>query len=313
MLGRVPATLSPSSMDRLNAIIAFVRVVEAGSFAAAARRLSLSVSNVSRHVAGLENHLGVRLLNRTTRRLSLTATGRAFFDRSVQLLADLEEAESEAATAVEPRGTLRLTCATAFGVRHVAPAIAAYRARHPRVHFDVELSDRIVDLVEEGFDLAIRMGEVRGGALVARRLGESSMVCCAAPAYLERHGTPRAPADLAHHQCLTYAYSQSADTWRFRDEHGHEHAVKVQGPAHANHGEMLCALSVAGLGVHLEPDVVVAPDVRAGRLVVLLPGYGAPSVPIHAVYASRQHLSAKVRSFIDFVAARFAADPSWRL
>jgi DNA-binding transcriptional LysR family regulator len=300
-------------MDRLHAITAFVRVVETGSFAAAARRMNLSVSNVSRHVAELENHLGARLLNRTTRRVSLTEPGRAFFERTVQLLADLEEAEAEASAGLEPRGVLRVTCATAFGVRHLAPAIAAYGERHPRVRFDVELSDRLVDLVEEGFDLAVRMGEVRSQALIARRLGESSLVCCAAPAYLARHGVPRVPADLARHACLTYAYSQPADTWRFTDAKGRVHAVKVSGPAHANHGEMLCALSVAGLGVHLEPDVVVAPDVRAGRLVPLLPRYAAPAVPIHAVYASRRHLSAKVRSFVDFIAARFAADPAWRL
>jgi DNA-binding transcriptional LysR family regulator len=300
-------------MDRLAAITAFVRVVEAGSFAGAARRLGLAVSNVSRHVAELENHLGSRLLNRTTRRLSLTEGGRAFFDRAVQLLSDLDEAEAEAGAAVEPQGSLRLTCATAFGVRHMASAIAAYRERHPRVHFDVELSDRVVDLVEEGFDLGIRIGEVRSQALIARRLGESSMVCCAAPAYLARHKPPRVPADLARHACLTYAYSQPSDTWRFTDPSGEVHVVKVSGPAHANNGEMLCALSVAGLGVHLEPDIVVAPDVHAGRLVRLLPDYAPPTVPIHAVYPSRRHLSAKVRSFVDFIAARFAADPAWRL
>jgi DNA-binding transcriptional LysR family regulator len=300
-------------MDRLRALTAFVRVVECGGFAPAARRMDLSVSNVSRHVADLENHLGTRLLNRTTRRVSLTEAGRTFFERAVQLLADLDEAEAEASAGVEPRGSLRLTCGTAFGARHLAPAIAAFARRHPRVRFDVELSDRTVDLVEEGFDLAIRMGEVRSQALIARRLGESSLVCCAAPDYLAQHGVPRVPADLTRHACLTYAYAASADTWRFTDAQREVHVVKVSGPVHANHAEMLCALSAAGMGVHLEPDVVVAPEVRAGRLVVLLREYAAPAVPIHAVYPSRRHLSAKVRSFVDFIAARFAADPAWRL
>jgi len=299
-------------MDRLHAITAFVRVVEAGSFAGASRRMELSVSVVSRHVADLENHLGARLLNRTTRRMSLTESGRAFFERAVQLLADLEEAEAEAGAGLEPRGTLRLTVGTAFGVRYLAPALAAFRARHPRVRFDVELSDRLIDLVEEGFDLAVRIGPVRSQALIARRIGETSVVCCAAPAYLAHHAAPRVPADLARHACLTYAYAQS-DTWQFTDAAGAVHAVKVSGPVHSNNGGMLTALSIAGMGVQLEPDIVVADEVRAGRLVPLLPGYVAASLPIHALYPSRRHLSAKVRTFVDFLVARFEAEPPWRL
>lgn len=301
-------------MDHFHALTAFVRVVEAGSFARAAERLDRSVSAVSRHVAELEAHLGARLLNRTTRRLSLTEAGRAFHERAVQLLADLEEAEAAVgAGALEPRGTLRITCASAFGVRHLAPALADYAARHPRVRFDLDLSDRVVDLVEEGFDLAIRIGAVRSQALIARRLGVTTLVCCAAPAYLARHGTPRTPAELAQHRCLTYAYAPERNVWRFRDAQGNRHDVTVSGPAHANNGAMLTALGVAGLGIHMEPDFVVAPDVRAGRLVRILGDYTPESGTINAVYPSRRHLSAKVRSFIDFVAARFAADAAWRL
>jgi len=300
-------------MDRLQGITAFVRVVETGSFARAADRLGVSVSAVSRHVADLESHLGVRLLNRTTRRLSLTESGRAFHERSVQLLADLEEAEEAAgAGARVPRGTLRMTCGTTFGTHYVADAVAAYAALHPQVRFDVDLSDRMIDLVEEGFDLALRIGTVASPALIVRRIGTTSLVCCASPAYLARHGTPRVPADLAHHRCLTYAYAPERDVWRFRGPDG-EHAVTVSGPARANNGEMLTALAVAGMGVHLEPDIVVAAHVRSGTLVRLLSEYKPASMPIQAVYPSRRHLSAKVRSFIDFIAARFAEAPGWEL
>jgi DNA-binding transcriptional LysR family regulator len=279
----------------------------------AADRLGISVSAVSRHVADLESRLGVRLLNRTTRRLSLTESGGAFHERAVQLLADLEEAEEAVgAGARVARGTLRITCPTTFGIHHVAGAVAAYAARHPQVRFDLDLSDRVVDLVEEGFDLAIRIGTVGSPALIVRRIGTSSLVCCASPGYVARHGEPHVPEDLAGHRCLLYAYAPERDVWRFRGPDG-EHAVAVSGAARANNGEMLTAMSVAGMGVHLEPDIVVAPHVRNGTLVRLLPGFEPPSIPIHAVYLSRRHLSAKVRSFIDFIAGRFAEAPAWKL
>ena len=291
----------------------FVRVVETGSFARAADRLELSVSAVSRQLADLESHLGTRLLNRTTRRLSLTETGRVFHERCVQLLADLGEAEQQAsAHAVEPRGTLRMTCSVTFAVRHVAPAIAEFCAKHPRVSFDLDLSDRYVDLVDEGIDLAIRIGEARGQSLIARRIGISMLVCCASPAYLRLRGTPASPADLPRHSCLTYAYGMR-DLWRFTDVAGEVEEVRVSGSAHASNAEMLVALASAGLGICLEPDFVVAPYIRAGRLVPILANWQAPSVDVLAVYPSRRHLSAKVRGFVDFLSERFARRPEWRL
>jgi DNA-binding transcriptional LysR family regulator len=294
------------------AFTVFAKVVEQGSFARAADRLGLSTSAVSRHVAELEAHLAARLLNRTTRRLSLTESGRAFHERCVQLLADLEEAE-EAVTAatVVPRGTLRLTCSIAFGARHLAPALAEFHARHPQLRFDVELSERAVDIVDEGIDLAIRIGSLGSQSLIARKIGVSALVCCASPAYLARRGTPRVPADLAQHACLSYEYSPERSTWRFHDGEGREHEVRIAGPVHANNGQMLCALAVAGVGISLEPDFIVAPDVRAGRLVTLLSGFTPAPIDIHAAYPSRRHLSAKVRAFVDFLAARFAVDPEW--
>jgi DNA-binding transcriptional LysR family regulator len=301
-------------MDRFQALTVFAKVVEQGSFARAADRLQMSTSAVSRHVGELESHLATRLLNRTTRRLSLTETGQAFYERCVQLLADLDEAEQAVtAAAVVPSGTLRLTCAITFGVRHLAPAIAAFAAAHPQLRFDVELSDRAVDIVDEGLDLALRIGAIGSQALIGRRIGTMDLLTCAAPAYLARHGTPAVPADLARHACLTYEYAPYGNVWRFVDAGGGEHSVKIAGPAHSNNGEMLVALAVAGVGITREPDFIVAPEIRAGRLVPVLAGYTVPASPIYAVYPSRRHLSAKVRAFVDFLGERFAGTPEWRV
>ena len=301
-------------MDRFQSLTAFAKVVETGSFARAADRLGISVSAVSRQVSELEAHLGVRLLNRTTRRLSMTESGQAFHERCVQLLADLQEAEEAvSASAVVPRGTLRLTASISFGVRYLASAIADFQQQHPQMRFDVELSDRAVDIVDEGMDLAVRIGTIGSQALIGRRIGVAQMVCCAAPSYLARRAAPRTPADLASHPCLTYEYSSVGNVWRFTDAEQRVHEVRVTGHAHANNGAMLAALAVAGMGVNLEPDFIVADDVRAGRLVPLLPGYAPPAIPINAAYPSRRHLSAKVRAFIDFLAHRFESNPEWRL
>ncbi len=302
------------SVDRFQALGAYAKVVELGSFARAAERLDVSTSAVSRQVAELEAHLEVRLLNRTTRRLSLTEAGQAFYERCVQLLADVEEAEASVrASAVVPRGTLRLTCGVTFGIRYLAPAIAEFSTAHPQVNFDLDLSDRSVDLVEEGFDLAVRIGGIGAQALVSRRIGSTQTMCCAAPAYLERHGSPRTPDELARHECLTYTYVAAPEDWRFDAADGTRHTVRVRARHRANNGRMLAALAAAGLGVVYEPDFILVPEVRAGRLVRLLPGYEPPHSPVSVVYPSRRHLSAKVRAFVDFLAARFAREQEWRL
>lgn len=300
-------------MDRFQAITAFTRVVEAGSFGGAAARLDVSVSSISRLVAELETHLGTRLLNRTTRRLSLTEAGRTFHEHSVQLLADLEDAESSAsAEAVVPRGTLRITCGTTFGNVYLVSVVAAFMVKYPQVRFDVELSDRMVDLVDEGFDAAVRIGPVGGQNLVGRRVGSTGLVCCAAPAYLARHGEPRTPEDLTRHACLLYQYASQRDVWTFGDAAGKQHRVRVSGPVFANSGSFLAAMAAEGLGITYEPDIAVGPDVRAGRLVPILRGYPPPSAPIHVVYPSRRHLSAKVRAFAQFAGERFAT-AEWAL
>src|SRR6059058_2361381 len=299
-------------MDRVAAMQVFALVVETGSFAKAAERLALSTSAASRHIAELETHLQTRLLNRTTRRVSLTESGRAFYERSVQLLADLAEAEQEASSAaVVPRGTIRLTTSVNFGVRHVAPAIAEFLARHPEVRFDVSLADRVVDLVEEGFDLAIRIGGPGADNLVARKLGETRLVPCASPQYLAKHGAPKTPEDLAGHDCFTYEYVSPRHVWRFRDRAGTEHAVRVAGSLHSNNGDLLAEVAAQGAGIVFEPAFIVGPEVRAGRLVPLLQEYVPSPVPIYALYPSRKHLSAKVRRFVEFLVERFAAAQDW--
>ena len=299
-------------MDRFQAMRVFSQVVESGSFSGAAAKLGLSTTAASRHVAELETHLQTRLLNRTTRRVSLTESGRAFHERCVQLLADLEEAEQEAAQAARvPRGTIRLTTSVNFGVRHLAPAIAEFMARHGEVRFDVSLADRIVDLVEEGFDLAIRIGAAGSGNVVARKLGETRLVPCASPAYLARHGAPQSPQALARHNCFTYEYISPRNVWRFRDPGGKEIDVRVSGSLHSNNGDVLAEAAARGAGIAFEPAFIVGEDVRAGRLVPLLQDFTAVPLPIYAVYPSRKHLSAKVRLFVDFLVERFAAAQDW--
>src|SRR5688500_2672097 len=299
-------------MDRFHAIRVFAQVVEAGSFSVAAEKLGLSPTATSRHVADRETKLHTRMLNRTTRRVSLTESGRAFYERSVQLLADLEEAEQEALrAAVVPRGTIRLTASVNFGVRHLAPAIAEFLAQHAEVRFDVSLSDRVVDLVEEGFDLGVRIGTAGAGNLVARKLGDTRLVPCASPQYLSAHPHPRTPEDLAAHNCFTYEYVTPRNVWRFRDGAGQERAVRVAGTLHSNNGDLLAEAAARGAGIVFEPAFIVGPDVRAGRLVPLLQEFTPPPVPIYAVYPSRKHLSAKVRRFVEFLISRYAQAQDW--
>lgn len=298
-------------MDLLRAIKAFSQVVESKSFVGAAERLDHSTTAVSKYVADLERHLQTRLLQRTTRRLALTETGRAFQERCVQILAELEEAEREAAQeAIVPRGTIRLTTSVNFGMHQVTPAIAAFLARHAEVKFDVSLADRIVDIVEEGFDIAIRIGGTGAHNLVARKLGEMQLVPCASPGYLAARGAPAVPGDLVQHNCLTYEYALR-DAWTFQDAAGRAHAVRVTGSLNSNNGDLLAAAAAQGVGITLAPDFIVGPELKKGRLVKVLEGFAAPSSPIYAVYPSRRYLPAKVRAFVDFLAERFTGMKGW--
>jgi DNA-binding transcriptional LysR family regulator len=298
-------------MDRLAAMQAFVRVVESGNFVRAAERLRLSTSSTSRLIADLEAHLGTRLLQRTTRRLSLTESGQGYYERCVQLLADLNDAESQAGrSAALAAGSLRLTCSYNMAVFRLPPLLAGFAELHPQIHFDLTVADRRIDLVDEGFDLAIRVGAVGGDQLVARRLGGTRLVLCGAPSYLKAHGTPRRIEDLAGHRLLEYAYSSTPGIWVLRDGEGQEHRLLAQGPIRANSGEALLAAAAQGMGLVLEPDFMVASALAAGVVVPVLPQVATAVSDIWAVYPTRRHLSAKVRLFVDYLVERFDAAPA---
>jgi DNA-binding transcriptional LysR family regulator len=299
-------------MDRFTALAVFVKVVEAQSFAAAARDFGLSPAMVSKHVRALEERLGVRLLNRTTRRLSLTEVGRGYYERARQILADLEDADRSASDLhAAPRGTLKLNAPFSFGIRHVGPAIAGYLAAYPEVTVEVTLSDRYIDLLAEGVDVALRIGRLADSSLIARRLAPIRLVACTSADYLARRGTPRTPRDLAAHDCLLYTYAASAEEWHFIGPGGADEVVRVSGRLFADNGDILVSAALGGLGIALLPTFIAGEHVQAGRLVTLLQGFAAPEAALYAVYPPGRHLSAKLRSFIDFLAARFGEEPEW--
>ncbi|HYD64068.1 LysR family transcriptional regulator [Azospirillum sp.] len=298
-------------MDRLDDMLAFIKVVDTRSFTAAADRLNLSKSVVSRRISELENRLGARLLNRTTRKLSLTEVGQAFYERCTRILADLEEAE-RAVTDLHaaPRGRLKVNAPLSFGLLHLAPAIAAFMERYPDIEIDIDLNDRYVDLIDEGYDVAVRIGRLRDSSLIARRLAPNRRVVCASPAYLERHGTPQVPEDLANHHCLLYTNVPLAEQWQFR-VNGETRTVRVSGTLFANNGDILLSAAVAGRGIIVSPTFLAGPALAAGQLRCLLFDCMVTESAVYAVYPQNRHLSPKVRAFVDFLASRFGPEPYW--
>lgn len=293
-------------MDRLASLTAFVRVVESGGFTAAAKRLNLSPSMISNHVQALEDELGVRLLNRTTRRVSLTEIGRDYYERCIQILAELEEADQVAsALQLTPRGQLRVHCHTSI-VRFVAPVVARYLLDNPEVSVDLRMGDQMIDLLDEGFDLAIRTYLPPDSSLVVRRLSGWRHVLCCAPAYLEQHPAPRTPADLAHHNCLRYTFYAFGDEWHFIDPAGKPLAVRVSGNLVTTSAQVLRATALAGGGLLLAAPFMARDELASGALVRLLPEYRTVEFAISAVFPHRRHLAAKVRSFVDALVDRFA-------
>ncbi len=293
-------------MDRLQAMLAFRAVADSGSFSAAARQLGRSKAVVSRLVAELESHLGARLLNRTTRRVSLTELGRGYHARCVQLLADLDELEGLARDAqAVPRGRLRLAGPHAFGEGFLVPALHAFGTQYPAIEIDLTLTDRFVDLVEDRYDLAIRIAELPDSTLVARRLADMRLVVCASPDYLARHGSPRQPADLARHTCIVDTNLRQPATWPF-EVAGQRTGVRVSGRYAVNSALAACELAVAGDGIALAPDFVADGHLAAGRLRPLLAEFATPPRGIWAVYPHRRHLALRLRVLIDFLVARFA-------
>ena len=299
--------------DELSSMLVFSRVVDAGGFTAAAGELGLSKSAVSKQIARLEDRLGTRLLNRTTRTLSLTEAGTAFYERSLDVVAAAQAAEATVQhLAAAPRGELRINAPMSFGVRHIAPALPEFMERYPELSVDLALNDRIVDLVEEGFDVGVRIGALADSSLVARRLAPARRVICASPAYLDRAGRPQAPEDLRGHDCIAYAYLPSGNLWRFRHPEMGERRVKISGRLKGNNGDALNAAAAGGVGVALTPTFLVSEELRSGALEVLLPEWAVhPEIDVNAVFPASRNLSLKVRVFVDFMAARFGEKPAW--
>jgi DNA-binding transcriptional LysR family regulator len=289
-------------MDRLTSLTAFVRVVDNGGFSAAGRRLNLSTTMVSNHVQALEERLGARLLHRTTRKVNLTEVGRAYYDRAVQILADLEQADDIAgALQSTPRGTLRIYTATHI-VQFVAPVVAEYLGAYPDVKVDLTIGERSIDLIDEGFDVAIRLTPPPDSSLIVRSLATWRHVLCCSPAYLEKHGPPRQLSELADRNCIRHALYPYEDGWRFIDRKGTPASVRVSGNLISNSGETLRGAALQAVGISLAPGFLVADDLESGRLIRLLPEYRPVELSMNAVYPHRHHLSAKVRSFIDLLA-----------
>jgi DNA-binding transcriptional LysR family regulator len=292
-------------MDRFLEMQTFVQVVDAGSFVGAAEPLAMSKAAVSRHIGELEARLGVRLLNRTTRRLSLTDEGELFYLRCKDALDSVEAAESEVRSrSAEAIGLLRVSVPVGFGILHLSGAWAEFRARHPKVSFDIMLSDRLVDIIEEGFDVAVRISQLQSSSLVSRKLASTRMVACASPQYLTRHGSPKHPAELAAHSVIAYSYWSTRDEWHFEGPDG-KVSVQTTPGVRTNSGEICRSGALAHEGVILQPMFLVGPDLQAGALVELFPRYRAMELDIYAVYGSRKHISPKVRLFVDFLVQWF--------
>lgn len=298
-------------MDRLRAFEIFATVVAKESFIKAAQALDTSPANVTRYVGELEASLGVRLLNRTSRRLSVTEAGRALYERATGILNDVAEAEAIATSAaLQPRGRLRINVPVSFGIRHLAPLWPDFMRRYPEIELDISLIDRVVDLVEEGYDLGIRISQAGSMANISRKLATSRNLIAAAPDYIARHGAPGAPADLNRHDCIGYSYSATGDIWRLTGPGG-GHEVAIRAIMHTNNGDTARAAAVAGRGIVRQPTFLIGDDLRAGRLVPLLEDYKAADIDILAIYPSRRHLSAKVRVMVDFLAESFRGTPAW--
>lgn len=293
-------------MDRLGEMAAFVEVVDKGGFTEASRRLGLSKSAVSKAVAALEARLAVRLLTRTTRRVTPTELGLAYYDRARLVLAGAEEADSlVTAMQATPKGLLRLSAPVAFGVGQVAPALADFLEAYPVVEVQMQLEDRFVDLIAEGFDLAIRIGALVDSSLRVRRLAETRGVLVASPGYLKRHGTPRGIDDLGGHRLLHTSHLASANFWRLRAPSGDERQVRVGAGLTVNNGEALMKAAEAGAGIAMVPDFMIGDALAASRLVEVLPGRPADILGVHAVYPQGRFQQPKLRAFVDFLADRF--------
>ncbi len=298
-------------MQDLNLMAVYAHVVEGGSFSAAARRLGVSRSAVSKAVTRLEKALGARLLNRSTRHLSVTEVGAAFAEHCSRILDEAAQAEQAVSSLhAQPRGVLKVAASVAFGTLHVAPALADFLGDHPELGIDMSVTDRAIDLAEEGYDVVVRVARALPPHLVARRLAPVRRKLCATPGYFARHGVPRVPQDLTQHNCLDYTHSGEQGLWRFTGPEG-DIAVPVSGRLRINDDEALSQAVLGGLGLALLPTFIIGADLQAGRLRAALSEYIPVEQHVYALYLPTRHLPAKVRAFIDFLVERFSPDPYW--
>ena len=298
-------------MEELHGMSFFIKAVESGSFTAAAEAMGISPSAVSKQISRLEDRLGVQLLNRTTRKLGLTEAGATFYERSARIMQEVEEAEALVTTLHKaPRGLLRVSAPMLLGQMHVAPATAEFLTRYPEMRLELNFIDRTVDLIEEGIDVALRLDELPDSTMVARRLAPHRRVLCGSPAYFERRGVPKTPADLARHNCLTYGSGHPNRAWFFKDEKG-RHPMEVHGTFQTNNAEALRQAVLGGLGIAMLPTFLVGSDLSAGLLRPILSDYVSADTVIYAVYPQHRHQSPKVRAYVDFMTERFGPRPSW--
>ena len=298
-------------MGQLEELANFVRVVDAGGISRAAEQLDIAKSAVSRRLAELEARLGVRLLTRSTRSMTLTDAGQALYERSLRILSDVTEAE-DAASAAESslKGKLRIAVPVTFGLRHLSDAVIEFSGMHPDVRFDVDFNDRRIDLIDEGVDLAIRIGELEDSSLVARRITTITHRVCASPEYWQQHGMPRRPADLADHRGLRYT-NRPQNRWTWQSQDGRKGSVVISSTMQASNGDFLSAAACAGTGFVISPTFIVYEDLREGRLQSALDGYDWSPLAAYAVYPQNRHLPRRVKAFIDFLVDRFGDPPYW--
>lgn len=299
-------------MDRFEEMRTFIRVVEAGSMSAAADRLGIAKSAVSRRLSDLESRLGVQLLNRTTRRLNLTDSGSLFYQRCQRILADLDESEHFVLSEhTRLRGTIRIAAPLSFGIQHLSPVLDDFLKEHAELSLDLELNDRTVNLMDEGVDLGIRIGKLQDSTMMARKLSHTKLIYCASPAYLERHGEPQIPEDLKNHCGLSYSNVSEGQLWQFTNEKGQAYSVHVPFRMRANNGDVLLKAALDGLGVVATTSFICYREVEQGLLRQILSNYKSDEMGIYAIYPSQQHLPGRVRLLIDYLAARFGEEPYW--
>ena len=294
-------------MDQINALKIFRTVIETGSFSGAAKRMNMSKSAVSKHVTALEHHLGIRLLNRTTRKLSLTEAGDAYFQRTSRVLDDLAQADEAARDQnAAPRGRLRVSAPVTFGLMHVRPILGNFMAAHPHITIDLSLDDRFVDLIDERYDIALRIGDLADSSLRAKKLAETQLIICASPTYLDQHGAPECSADLSEHHCLSYTGSNSGNSWQIGGK-----PVRVSGPMTASNGDILMACAIDGHGLVDLPSFMVGDALREGKLVRVLSNEATPVLGVYAVYPPTPYVPAATRAFLDHLGEQFAGQDIW--